>query len=291
MITIDETKCSGCAWCVDECPARIYHLEKGVNGNKRTVMAEFSDSCNRCGHCVALCPEDAIIHRELPGNFAPIITPNAIDPDLMSHFLQSRRSTRAFKKKSVPRELIELLLDAGTHAGSATNAQTEGFVVIEDPERLLELENMVIELLWKKVKILGNPLGRALAGLKYGKVMADNALRYYERFKTMRDKGEIEGSVFRGAPAVIAIEGDRSNRSVHENAAIAARNMELLAMTYGLGTCWAGFLLIAAQETDKIAQYMGLPLDRNIFSAIMVGYPSHTYRKLVPREKRTTRWL
>jgi nitroreductase len=90
---------------------------------------------------------------------------------------------------------------------------------------------------------------------------------------------------------VIAVQGLRTNHNVHENCAIAVRNMEMLAMSLGLGTCWAGFLLVAAGISGKIARRLGVPDDRNIYSAIMLGYPTHVYRKTVPRRQREVRWL
>ena len=121
--------------------------------------------------------------------------------------------------------------------------------------------------------------------------MVQQSVRYYKGFKERRGAGETEGLVFRKAPAVIAVEGLRTNPSVHENCAIAARNMEILAMSLGLGTCWAGFLLSAAGFTDKIARRLGLGKDRNIYSAFMLGYPKHQYRKGIARRPREVRWL
>ena len=52
---------------------------------------------------------------------------------------------------------------------------------------------------------------------------------------------------------MIVVHGLRANFSARENCAIAARNMEILAKSLGLGTCWAGFLLVAAGLTKKVA--------------------------------------
>jgi nitroreductase/NAD-dependent dihydropyrimidine dehydrogenase PreA subunit len=289
MIEVDGARCSGCGRCADECPARIFSIERDKT-HGRTAVATFSDSCNRCGHCVAICLEDAISHGGLSGEFTRL-APLSVPADTIRDFLISRRSTRSFKDKPVPQELIEQLIEVATHAGTATNAQTEGFIVVQDKDRLVQLENMVIDVLWNKMKILGNPIGRKIASCKYGRDVATNSIHYYQRFKMLRDKGELAGSVFRNAPMVIAVDGVRTNRSVHENAAIATRNMEMLAMAHGLGTCWAGFLLVAVGMTDKIAGYLELPADRNIYSALMVGYPKHRYTKAIPRRPREVRWL
>ena len=141
------------------------------------------------------------------------------------------------------------------------------------------------------MKLLGSGIGRRLARIRFGEETARQSILYYERFKAGRDSGDLGGAVFRNAPAVIVVHGQRTNRSVHENCAIAARNMEMLAKSLGLGTCWAGFLLVAAGISKKIARRLGVPDHRNVYSAIMLGYPTHVYRKTVPRRQREVRWL
>jgi nitroreductase len=209
----------------------------------------------------------------------------------MRAFLLSRRSTKAFRERPVPRELIEQLIEVGTHAGTASNAQTENFIVIQDRRLLSEVEGMVIGILWNKTKPLGSGIGRRLAGIRYGADTVKRSIQYYERLKARRDSGDLDGLIFRNAPAMIAVHGLRANFNARENCAIAVRNMEMLAKSLGLGTCWAGLLLVAAGFTDKIARCLGISDDRNIYSAIMLGYPKHEYLKTIPRRQREVRWL
>ena len=290
MITIDSAKCTGCGICSDECPSGVLFPGLTPEGSRKVQVRSIQD-CGICGHCVALCPADAIIHGELPIEGFTDRLPIAITPDVMREFLMSRRSIRAFKEKSVPRELIEKLIEIGTHAGTAANAQTEGFVVVQDKEVLSQLENIVIEVFWARFRPLDSALGRKFARTKFGEEAMAQSLRYYERFKRRQAGGALKGSIFRNAPAVIAVHGRRSNGSVHENCAIAVRNMEMLAQSMGLGTCWAGYLLGAAGFSNRIARSLGISDDRNIYSAIMLGYPKHEYRKTIPRKQREVSWL
>lgn len=290
MITIDATTCTGCGSCADECPARIFVMEKDTGNRPRTEPAYFG-GCNRCGHCVAICPVDAIVHDELPQDGFNPVSDGFIDPDALQAFMLSRRSTRSFKDNPVPKEVMDRLIEAATHAGTASNLQSEGFVVVQDRSLLAKLEKVVLETLWNNMKPLGNRLGRRLARLKYGEETAEQTIAYYDRFKTMKEKDELKDAVFRGAPAAIAIHGQRTNLLVRENCAIAARNIELLAQSFGLGTCWAGFLLVAAGMDHHIARHLDIPADRNIFSALMIGHPKHSYRKTVPRRQRDVKWM
>ncbi len=53
--------------------------------------------------------------------------------------LKSRRSVRKYAKKSVPREIIEDLVDCGRMAATARNVQPWDFVVVTEPGRLRAL--------------------------------------------------------------------------------------------------------------------------------------------------------
>lgn len=54
-IAIDEDKCTGCAFCVFECPLP----EKGVE--IVDDKARVKDDCNGCGKCIAVCTAGAIL--------------------------------------------------------------------------------------------------------------------------------------------------------------------------------------------------------------------------------------
>src|SRR5208282_1950482 len=121
MIEVDAKKCTGCGFCSDECPAGIFMLSPAPRGS-RTVQVRYIDHCQGCGHCVAICPEGAVVHGELPADKFKDRPDVVIAPEAMRAFLLSRRSTKAFREKPVPRELIEQLIEVGTHAGTASNA-------------------------------------------------------------------------------------------------------------------------------------------------------------------------
>ena len=154
MIEIDPNKCNECGFCADECPSRIFALAPGPDGGC-AVQTEYLDWCSACGHCVAICPTGAIVHAAFAGNKFEDLPRVAMAPDAVRTFLLSRRSIRAFKEKPVAREAIEQLIEVGVHAGTATNAQTENFIVVQDQKLLAELEQMVIGIFMGQAEALG----------------------------------------------------------------------------------------------------------------------------------------
>ncbi len=51
---LDETKCSGCAECVDVCPAECLELRPPLPHLPRP------GDCVSCGLCVLICPDGAL---------------------------------------------------------------------------------------------------------------------------------------------------------------------------------------------------------------------------------------
>jgi len=288
MIEIDSTKCSKCGFCLDVCPNYVFALGEG-----RVMTVKYPEQCCICGHCVAICPENALIHQEMPAEKFEGLPAVHISPENMRNLLLSRRSIRAYKEKRVPKELIEQLIEVGIHAGTSSNGQSENFVVIQDRGFLTQLEKMVLEVMWNKgMKYLGNSIGQNLAKRQIGEEMLKQALPYHYILKNRRQNNQLVGMVFRNAPVVIVTHGLRTNFMAHANCSIAARNMEIMAKTMGLGTCWVGFLTAAAHlAKGKMERYLEIPDDHSIYGAMMVGYSKHQYRKVPPRKERQIRWI
>jgi nitroreductase/NAD-dependent dihydropyrimidine dehydrogenase PreA subunit len=288
MIVIDSTKCTKCGFCSEVCPNDVLALIKG-----QEIQVRYPEQCCTCGHCVAVCPENALVHQKMPTEMFEDLPATKISPENMRNLLLSRRSIRVFKENRVPRELIEQLIEVGVHAGTSSNGQTENFVVIQDRKLLSELGKMVIEVLWDKgLKYLGSEIGQKLAKTKVGEEMLRQTIPYHHIINNRRQNNQLAGVVFRNAPVVIIIHGLRTNFMARANCSIAARNMEIMAKTIGLGTCWVGFLSSAANLAEKkIERYLDIPDDRSIYGAIMVGYPKFEYREIIPRKERGVRWI
>jgi len=270
---------------MEVCQNYVYMKENGSN----KVVARYPDQCCDCGHCIAICKADAIIHDGVSKSDIEELPPIEITPEAMENLIFSRKSIRAFKDKQVPDELIDRLLDVATHAGTSSNGQTEEFIVIQNWDLLRKLEKRCIDIVWNAgLKYLGSDgfMTRLLLK-KYGPEMLRQYRSYNGVIRHYKEKEEKGGWVFRNAPTVIVMHGLATNFLSHANCAIATRNMELFAATLGLGTCWSGVLLVAANKKKKaIHKILDLPMDREIYGAILLGYPRHHYNCKIKRKKR-----
>ncbi len=292
MISLDRDACTGCLECKSVCPNYVFGVTSQPGGESELYI-RYAEQCCACGHCIAVCASDALSHPDLPRErFIPLDPPD-IAPEAMRRLLLSRRSIRNYKPDPVPDELVETLLLAGTHAGTSSNGQTEGFIVARDRDFLRNLELLVVDVLWQAgFKHLGRGgLMSFLLEHKYGAELIRQYRAYHGIFKHRRENGELRGAIFRNAPLVVIAHGLRANALAAANCALALRNMELLALAAGLGTCWVGFLVAAAARSRKIRNLLGLEPDRQILGALMIGYPEEHYRYVLPRKSRPVRWI
>ena len=147
-------------------------------------------------------------------------------------------------------------------------------MVVRDRELIDRLETVTLDILWRGARLFGKPWLVPLLRLGLGRDTTEQLERYYDIFKTRKDSGQLGGAVFRNAPAVMLAYDRKSNRMGAINCAIAMRNVEVMAMTMGLGTCWVGFLISAAHlRPGRITALAGIGRDERIHGALMLGYP------------------
>ena len=110
LLSIDEEKCNKDGICVAECPAMIIRMKED-NGFPELVPGG-EQICIQCGHCVAVCPQHALIHQKIPISQCPTIQEeHMINEDQAVQFLRSRRSIRVYKEKMVEKEKLQRMMD------------------------------------------------------------------------------------------------------------------------------------------------------------------------------------
>ncbi len=123
--------------------------------------------------------------------------------------------------------------------------------MIEDKRVLEALADLVIDRMWNSgLKYAGNSVGRMVIRAMYGNEFAKQVEHYYRTFKLRKQTGDPI-RVLWNAPTLILVTGLRKNALTFTNAALAARNIEIMALTMGLGTCWAGFLVVTAARSRR----------------------------------------
>lgn len=287
-IQVNPELCTLCEACVDICVRRRLTRDDDTI----TVSPEL---CNLCGHCKAICPEDAITLSDLNDDeWLPVPGPDDIPaPDALLAFFRSRRSTRQYKKTPVEREKIVQIIEAGRFAPTGGNRQSLEYAVVETPEILHKVRDRCIAFHAEGSE-------RILSGLaekeKKGEALtgADQAMRAYAQVWPFRQQLNRQGidTLFFHAPVLIVVHADvEASPGPEIDAGLAAMQMGLVAEAQGLGTCYNGFLIGAAQQTAELKQLMQIPKKNLPVVSLVAGYPNVKFERLVSRNPARIRWV
>jgi nitroreductase len=168
--------------------------------------------------------------------------------------IENRRSIRRFKRESIPRELVEELLEAARLAPSGSNRQQWRFQVITDPDlkkRIFE------EATLSQSQVQEAPVviicGSELLSFVKGHPAAPPGSEYYGAESENSD--DIKSFI----------------PDAQMNTAIAVEHMVLMATAVGLGTCW-----VQRIRFGQLAKILEWPRHVVAHAILAVGYPDES---------------
>ncbi|MBD3342244.1 MAG: 4Fe-4S dicluster domain-containing protein [Candidatus Lokiarchaeota archaeon] len=293
---INEETCIKCASCVEDCPSHLFHsLPTKIGDKKKVIFEDPYGECIVCGHCIAVCPTEAILFEgaEEPKEFEGVKDPSSIvSYDSMIKVLRSNRSIRQYKSDSVPKKEIQAVLDAIRYAPSARNARSWKYLILTDKDKIDDLKNRTIKLLSLLRKML--KIGKYIKFLlpkDLKEQVKDPATK--QGLDKLLDKSEQgEDLIFYNAPMVVILyaPSDLSDFLSGNDAGIAFTYGMMAAQARGLGTCWIGFAQAALNRSKKNKKAFDIPKDMNITGVMTLGYPDVKYHRLPPRNPLNVRW-
>jgi len=286
-ISIDKTACIRCDACVDVCiAARVFELDEA---SSTVVRPEL---CWGCGQCVAVCPTDAIDHDTFPLEECPICDAMHLPSlDALTTAFRARRSCRTYEEKPVPREIVRELVSIGRWAPTATNSQIFDWLAFDDQARIDELSTATVDELTRVIRLARNPLLRPIVAASYGCQAAKQAKEAGEladQLTQRRARGE--DPVLHSAPVFLVGHGMKGNRFGRDDAIFATYNLMLAAERHGLASCQIGFFQVVAERSSRLRRLVGIPEGRAPQVALVLGYPRHSFRRLLPRRVPNLSW-
>jgi len=153
ILGIDIFKCSKCKQCINDCPTGNFTVEK----DKQNII--FNDTnCILCGHCIAVCPEDAILYENMQDTSLEFERDQ--DPDALINYkgihqlLRGIRSIRQYQPKSVPKEFIQKIIDTIRYAPTGANMRTLKCLVVSGKQqriikRRIDIGNLKRDILMR----------------------------------------------------------------------------------------------------------------------------------------------
>ena len=91
-----------------------------------------------CGHCVAICPKEAITLTGFDEPPIELTNKPILDPDELLMAIRSRRSIRKFKDKEVSSEIVKQIIEAGRYTPSAKNSQDISYIVLDNKKEYMK---------------------------------------------------------------------------------------------------------------------------------------------------------
>ncbi len=264
IVGIDYEKCNNCKICSRTC----FLFKQDKEQNKITFIGA-QDFCNLCGHCIARCPEDAILHEDMGEviTYKGVDKPETIAPyDIIYKFLRANRSVRSYKKKKVPRDILKKVFEAMTHAPTGGNIRSEKFSIISDPVQIKELNDSVVE------ELLNQP----------------STGERYKNLLTILGK-IFDSPIYFDAPHVIFVESPDDSEIEANNMGIIITYGRLAAQSLGLGTCWNGWTQIAMNYNPKLKEMVNIT-GKNM-GVFIIGYPAVKFYRSPPRTSKSVKGL
>ncbi len=293
VITVAAERCKGDGLCEAICPARIF--AGSAAGTPPRVTRQ--DLCVLCGQCIAVCTQSAIANSRLgPAGFTRLGEPLAATPPQLIDWVQRRRSVRAYASRPVPRALLEEVVRVAGYAPTSAHGG-EGWVrtvtVVSGPEKMREVAEQTAAYMTRIGRLLDSSVLKVLARWKEeprsGRAMLPDLRMRLEEYDAGRN------AITYDAPAALFVHTPRSDPEPHATCDAALMASLLAAHAHGLGTCWNGWIAMAAsgyklRSFTALRQLLGIPAHHDVYAAATVGWPRYRLHSLPPRET-SIRWI
>lgn len=122
-----------------------------------------SQSCIKCGHCVAVCPKGAVSMTGF-GEPPEEINKNVVlEPQQLREVIKTRRSIRQFKEQPVDTAVIKQIIEAGRLTPTGGNVQNVSYLVLK--AHINRYEKIAVRLFRRLMPAMRtvNPLARNIA--------------------------------------------------------------------------------------------------------------------------------
>jgi nitroreductase len=247
------------------------HIITLPDGSVPELLNGTQNMCISCGQCDSFCPTRALT-RDGSSDGTENLSADlkTIQPESLGRYLKSRRSIRTYHPDPVDRKTIIEILDVARYAASGGNSQSTAWHVILNKKKVNEISSLIIE--WLRSLIGTNhPMNGYAPGLVQG---YDNGIDV----------------ICRGAPHLLIAHVPEDNPIAPVDGIIALTHVDILAPAFGIGTCWAGFVMIAAAQDKKVREALGLPPGRIPAYALMFGYPKYKPTTIPERKPAVISW-
>jgi len=266
-----------------------------MKNGKLTLRKAAEILCMECGHCVAVCPVNAINLKTFPVEQVIEITKDFKLPSYKTllNLIMKRRSVRQFKEDPIPDDLWKKLLEVGRYAPTGHNDQLVHFTIVRDPERLNQFSDEItksfkeIVTLYHKNKTQFKELKKSMSKTNF-RILKDLIIPGLPIMIKGIEQGE---EIWRWNGNLIIIHASKKTTTLMEDCSVAAAHIMLAAEILGLGTCSLGIATAALNIFESVKQIVNLPKKQIVAYTLAIGFPRVKYFRIPPRQPAKVTWL
>lgn len=262
-ITIDKELCNACKQCEKDCTSHAIHID----------TATIDPTCILCGHCVAICKQQAVRIDNIPPQ---TLDKQTITPQQFTTLCAHARTCRHFTSQELPQDILDSIRSNISLYPSASNTRQVQLTIITAPDAIAELNSFTANTLLRLFTIYSNPLISFLLRAFVSKSELQKIKNYKQLFiEKMRRNSQ---NITYKAPAVLIFHAQHHNTGMLQtDADIWATYTSLLCASHGLGTCFNGFIVKALHKSSKAKVRLGIPPSHTVYISLLIGYPKYTY--------------
>ena len=179
--------------------------------------------------------------------------------------IYKRRAIRSYQDRMVDEDTLRLILAAAVQAPSAINQQPWSFAIIQDKDLLRNYSDQAKQLVL-------NSMG------------ADSPLSNFR--ETLSDPNF---NIFYNAGTLLVIYGKDDSAGAAEDCCLAAENLMLSALDFGLATCPIGFAR-AWLNQPSVKRELNIPAEYTAVFPIIIGYPQSEVPPVPRRDPEVVAW-
>ncbi|HPY83111.1 MAG: nitroreductase family protein [Bacteroidales bacterium] len=270
-ITLNIELCVRCKLCEQDCPTGAIHID----------TQHISNSCIACGHCVAICPTAALLFDNKP---VRTLQPQSITAKQFVSLSAHTRSIRHFTSQKISEHILNKLIENLAHCPSSSNNRPVQITIVTDSLTIQSIEKETLQILYTFFSKLTKPVPKFILSLFLTK-KEQRKLAYYKHSFEKKIQSN-KACITYNAPAIMFFHGkELKTQSLKADANIWATYTSLYAQTYGIGSCFNGFIVQADAQSKKIKHIVNIPKDHTIAACLLLGYPKHTYTHETMRNK------
>ncbi len=291
-IQIDSQKCKKDGLCAAVCPGRVFDWTRG-----RVARVVQPQLCVLCGQCLAVCPSGAITHSDLDTeDLVPIDRATWPQGSVLADFVAARRSIRAYKKRPVPRDMLERVAKSAGYAPTGAfgeQGRIRNIVIVTGDDAMRTLAESTVSYMRKLASVLDRFMVRTAA--RFSKE-ARAGLTALPDLRMRLERWEAgENVITYDAPAALFVVTTHDTATPHEDCDAALMTILMTSHALGLGACWNGWIGHAATGAHvrgftELSEFLGLPKENLVVEAATVGWPRFHHHS-IPGRKTNLRWI